>query len=540
LELQDNGENTIQNLFKIIGKRTSMIIQAQIGACGTCINSNIYSDLDDVYFVAHSLAPERGILQRRPIENLPDADIGIIDGPICFQGKEESIQMAEMVREKSKILLGLGTCTVGSDTIGGFITKDCSQLLSFFCPYLRTRHPKIEKYISFDYKLPVCSANQEGLRRFVKAALTEDTSYLEYFKDPGANTINVITEADCCMGCGTCGMVCPTGAISYVGQRPKIDAEVCIKCGACFIQCPRSFFSNSVLSQKRFQESPDPLLGFYREAYSARTQDARIMKISQDGGIVTNLLCYLLREQICDAAVVSVSRGGWDTVPEVVTTPEEVLKAAGTKYTVVPNLMGIKKAADQGYEKIAFVGVPCQVQGVVKTDAYPFGDRYYHSKIAFIVSIFCMENFLFGNLRSIIEGKTEVPMDETNKMGISKGRFWVRSLDGNQFRIPVKFIETYAQQSCSLCLDFCGELSDISVGSVGTADGYSTVLVRSEKGKRVFDDFKKTIECEPLSQEGLKTIQDLAGLKKGKNTKATRETLTKKRWLMLETLSNLV
>jgi coenzyme F420 hydrogenase subunit beta len=238
--------------------------------------------------------------------------------------------------------------------------------------------------------------------------------------------------------------------------------------------------------------------------------------------------------------VVSVSRGGWDTAPEVVTTPDEVLKAAGTTYTVVPNLMGIKEAADLGYEKIAFVGVPCQVQGVTKTGVYPFGDRYYHSKVEFIISIFCMENFLFGNLRSIIEGKTEVPMDETKKMGISKGRFWVRSLDGNRFRIPVKYIESYAQKSCSLCLDFCGELSDISVGSVGTATGYSSVLVRSEKGKTVFDAFKQSIECEPLSEEGLKTIRDLAGLKKAKNTKATRETLTEKRWLMLETLSDYV
>lgn len=517
-----------------------MIIQAQIGACGTCINSNIYKDVDDVYFVAHSLAPERGILKKQPLENMPDAQLGIIDGPICFQGKEESIQIAEMVREKCDTVLGLGTCTVGSDTIGGFITEDCSHLLPFFCPYLRTRHPKIEKYISFDYKLPVCSANQEGLRLFVEAALKEDTRYLEYFKDPGANNINVITEADCCMGCGTCGMVCPTKAISYVDQRPKIDPEICIKCGACFIQCPRSFFSNSVLSEKRFNNPPDAQLGFYREAYSARTQDERIRALSQDGGIVTDLLCHVLRENICDAAVVSVSRGGWNTTPEVVTTPEEVLRAAGTKYTVVPNLMGIKEAADRGYEKIAFVGVPCQIQGVTKTAAYPFGDRYYHSKIGLIISIFCMENFLFGNLRSIIEGKTQVPMDETKKMGISKGRFWVRSLDGNRFRIPIKYIEPYAQKSCSLCLDFCGELSDISVGSVGTADGYSSVLIRSEKGKKVFDTFKKSIECEPLSEEGLKTIRDLAGLKKAKNTRATRQTLTEKRWLMLETLSNYV
>lgn len=496
-----------------------MIIQAQIGACGTCINSNIYRDLDDVYFVAHSLAPDRGILKKQSIEDMPSADIGIIDGPICFQGREESIQIAEMVREKSKILLGIGTCAVGGTTIGGFITEDCSRLLPFFCPFLRTRHPKIDNYVQFDYKLPVCSANQEGLKKLVEAVLNKDDEYLKYFKTPEANTVSVITESDLCMGCGTCGMVCPTGAIEFVHQRPEINNEVCIKCGACFIQCPRSFFDVSVLSQRKFGETGHKVLGFYKDAYSARTKNEDILKISQDGGIVTDLLCYLLEKKICDSAVVSVSRGKWDTSPEVVTTPEEVLQAAGTKYTVVPNLMGIKKAADQGYTKIAFVGVPCQVHGVSKTEGYPFGDRYYHSKINFVISIFCMENFLFGNLRSIIEGKTEVSMAEVNKMGISRGRFWVRSLDGNRFRVPVKFIKTYAQQSCFLCTDFCGELSDISVGGVGSPEGYSSVLVRSEKGKKVFDEFKKRIEHNELSEEGIKTIDTLGGIKKSTNAK---------------------
>lgn len=114
-----------------------MIIQAQIGACGTCINSDIYKGLDDVYFIAHSLAPDRGIFKKQQIEDAPTADIGIIDGPICFQGREESIQIAELVREKSKILVGIGTCAVGSTTIGGFITEDCSQHLPFFCPLFK-------------------------------------------------------------------------------------------------------------------------------------------------------------------------------------------------------------------------------------------------------------------------------------------------------------------------------------------------------------------------------------------------------------------
>jgi coenzyme F420 hydrogenase subunit beta len=119
-----------------------------------------------------------------------------------------------------------------------------------------------------------------------------------------------------------------------------------------------------------------------------------------------------------------------------------------------------------------------------------------------------------------VEGRTEVSMADVNKMGISRGRFWVRSVDGNRFRVPVKFIKAYAQQSCFSCLDFCGELSDISIGSVGSTDGYSSVLVRSEKGKKVFSEFKNRIECNILSEEGLKAITNLASIKKSTNLKA--------------------
>ena len=47
------------------------------------------------------------------------------------------------------------------------------------------------------------------------------------------------------------------------------------------------------------------VLGTYKEAISARSTDSKILEVSQDGGIVSALLCYALDEGIIEGAVVA-------------------------------------------------------------------------------------------------------------------------------------------------------------------------------------------------------------------------------------------
>lgn len=45
-------------------------------------------------------------------------------------------------------------------------------------------------------------------------------------------------DRDKCIGCESCTMVCPVGAISMVDGKAMIDGEQCISCGACVGECP--------------------------------------------------------------------------------------------------------------------------------------------------------------------------------------------------------------------------------------------------------------------------------------------------------------
>lgn len=45
-----------------------------------------------------------------------------------------------------------------------------------------------------------------------------------------------------------------------------------------------------------------------------------------------------------------------------------------------------------------------------------------------------------------------------------------------------------------------GHAADISVGSVGSADGYSSVLIRTEEGLAAFDRVRNSLELRPLDK----------------------------------------
>ena len=80
----------------------------------------------------------------------------------------------------------------------------------------------------------------------------------------------------------------------------------------------------------------------------ARSTDKQIQKIAQDGGIVSALLCFALDEKIIDGAVVAgPSDVMWKPEPMVAMSSDEILAAAGTKYTYITKLCGcLKKQLD--------------------------------------------------------------------------------------------------------------------------------------------------------------------------------------------------
>jgi coenzyme F420-reducing hydrogenase beta subunit len=73
----------------------------------------------------------------------------------------------------------------------------------------------------------------------------------------------------------------------------------------------------------------------------------------------------------------------------------------------------------------------------------------------------------------------------------------------------VRELEKQVRAGCRFCGDLVNRLADISIGSIGSADGYSTVIVRSERGERLLDAVQ--FDRKEINRE---EIAKLAAIKK--------------------------
>ena len=67
-----------------------------------------------------------------------------------------------------------------------------------------------------------------------------------------------------------------------------------------------------------------------------------------------------------------------------------------------------------------------------------------------------------------------------------KEDFFIYLKKGRVIHIPFEEIDTIARPACLVCPDFSAEYSDISFGGLGSPEGLTSVMIRSEKGKMVY------------------------------------------------------
>lgn len=321
-----------------------------------------------------------------------------------------------------------------------------------------------------------------------------------------------VINKDACVLCGACISLCPR--IGMKNRRPVL-LESDPECSLCFKYCARTYFPEEMFGKIIFKEqiTKDFLLGHYQKIIAARSTDEDILKLAQNGGIVTTLLNHALNTGLIDGVLSATKDEEWVPKPFVARTAKEILSLAGSIYAMAPTLLSYRDAVDKyKLKKLAFVGMPCQIQAARKLQLFPPLSEEY-GKITLIIGLYCTSNYSYDLMEKLVEEKLDIKLQNIKKFDISRGRFIVYTKDGRKKEVLIKETKKYNWPSCQYCKDYSAEFSDISVGSVGKPkDNWNSVIIRSEIGKRLFDDAlikrkiikNDNVDIEKIQNEALK------------------------------------
>jgi coenzyme F420-reducing hydrogenase beta subunit len=346
------------------------------------------------------------------------------------------------------------------------------------------------------------------LARCPKVKKIQDLAREYGIKEPAFWVVD--PEEDCIL-CGLCARVCEekvgVSAINFANRGVKREvttpyhtiSDDCVGCGACAIVCPTDsrkvrvdtypMLENDIkeAEEKFLKGVKDDLLGVYTEIFAAKSSIE-----GQDGGMATALLLSGFRNGLFDAAIVVKRTIGYKAEAVIAETEEEILQAKGTKYSRVKMMSTVGKLVEKGKRRIAIIGTPCEVRTARKIQQQLL-NNFPDLEIT-IVGLFCFEAFDYNKLKEETKRFLGVDLDKAEKTQIQKGKFIVK-IDGKEYSVKVKEFHDAIQGGCAYCNDFVAWLSDVSVGSVGSSEGFSTIIVRSDIGKKLLEnvDFIKDV-----------------------------------------------
>ena len=332
-----------------------------------------------------------------------------------------------------------------------------------------------------------------------------------------------------CCYCGACAAFIPDFK-KYQEEEIVFDKGCggTMSKGFCFGFCPRSFaacrlcegecprMEYGVCDFSPCASSPEGrILGYYEEILSARATDESVRARGQDGSVITAMLYEALKTGFIDAAVVATRTEDWKPEPFVATTPEEVLLGIGPKYTACSSILGVWEAIDRGYENIAMVGTGCNIEAVRRLQAL-HDPALELDRVKLLIGLFCTKAFWHRDLVMFLSEREGIDIRDVNRFYVSKGKFMVVTED-KEFSIPTKDLEGCMRDTCKICEDFSSQLADISAGSSGSPDGWTTLIIRTKEGEELVNASARVIETRGLDSEGIKEIERFALNKKNRN-----------------------
>ena len=320
--------------------------------------------------------------------------------------------------------------------------------------------------------------------------------------------IQIDDKKECC-GCYACYSACPVKCIEMKNDEegfayPSVDVSRCINCNKCVNVCP-------------IKNLPKVDLEYDRKGYYARSKDIEILKVATSGGVFSSLSSAVIDDGGC--AVGAAFDRNLCLKHIAISSLNDLYQLSGSKYIqseIGDVFIRTKDYLKEG-KKVIFCGTPCQVAGLVNY----LGEDYEN---LFLIDLVChgvpsqkvfdhfvqessnSKKLVSVNFRSKRYGYHFPVMEETFSCGSSRynsGRLntLLRTYFANIADRESCYDCVYKQmERCSDITLFDGWSASSLVEDIKEDDlGYTAVIVQSEKGRKLLEEYGKDIELYDFS-----------------------------------------
>jgi coenzyme F420 hydrogenase subunit beta len=338
------------------------------------------------------------------------------------------------------------------------------------------------------------------------------------------NKIDKIVSTGLCLGCGLCETIATSKKCEmklndkgfyYPHFKETISKTIEKEILNC---CPAIHVEGDIKNNS----SP---WGNNVGVYDAWSTDKEIRKKGSSGGVLTALAVYLIESNRVDAILqVGVKKDSFlHNTLKISKTRNDAVQNAASRYAPALVFNDLIEILDHSQDTYGFIGKPCDIAGVKNfINEYP----KYKGRITYFLTLFCAGMPSYNGTKEVLKlsGNTEEPVELKYRGDGWPGLFEAKYKNKPPFQMTYndswgKVLGKHLGLRCKICPDGIGLLADISVGdSWETKDGYpdfeendgrSFVMIRTEKGKELFNAAlnDQQIVSQPLDINKVSKIQ---------------------------------
>ncbi len=306
-----------------------------------------------------------------------------------------------------------------------------------------------------------------------------------------------IIQTGKCVYCGACGAFCANIKFDTQKEIPIEDgsckdSNTCRDgFGLCYNLCPKTGIEQipmSLLDQWVFGKEHNKILGHYLDIVTVQLTDKAREKVPIEAGPITTLLFTAMEAGLIDCSIITDKDENFIPFPIIAENQKEIFKGVGYKPSQSPTISLVGDAINREHNDIAVVGTPCQIQSLRKIQNHPIFDFEAYDLITLAIGTFCFGTY-YNQLIAQCFNEYGINTEDIIKVGADKNEFKMKVYSNSGLKeIPLNYIyEKSIRNACFSCSDYTASFADISVGNIGSEEGWKTLIIRTERGKVIYD-----------------------------------------------------